>query len=202
MAVSFDQRSGTIYSITRPDDPLQTNFLGNSDNTRGVQVADTHWSGDLVTTIWELKTSEWIRDQGAQSFAPFRISGKWKRETTLESADSRVVSLDRGVFTVRYPKKSKNENGIQSYRLNMTYRLAPDGSLLWDIEIENATDRTLELGELAFPLRANDDYASAYPGPFADTADPRRQKGGGPKNNSQSKWFSPTHSWPAIVHTP
>jgi len=176
IVVWFDQRNGTIYSITHPDDAMQTNYLGNSDNTRGVQVADTHWTGDLVTTIGELKTAEWIRDQASQSFAPFRISGKWKGETTLESPDIRAVSIDSGVLTVKYPRKSKNENGIQSYRLTMTYRLAADSSLLWDIEIENATDRTLELGELAFPIRANDDYASAYQEPLANGADPVARK--------------------------
>ena len=100
MVVTFDRRNGTLYSITEAHDRLGTNFLGNSDNTLGIKSADTHWTGDLVTTIWELKTPEWIREQ--ESFVPYRISGKWKRESTLASADVRNVGFDGRVFTVRY----------------------------------------------------------------------------------------------------
>ena len=46
----------------------------------------------------------------------------------------------------------------------MSYRFADDGSLLWDMAFENTTGRTLEFGEPAFPLRANDDYAAPYAG--------------------------------------
>jgi len=162
MIVTFDRRNGTIYSITDAHDALETNFLGNSDNTLGVKSADTHWTGDVVTTTWELKTPEWIREQ--ESSVPYRISGKWKRESTLASPDVRKVEFDGKVFTVRYAGRSQREDGIQSYALNMSYRLADDDALLWNVEFENTTDRTLEFGELAFPLRANDDYAAPYAG--------------------------------------
>jgi hypothetical protein len=46
----------------------------------------------------------------------------------------------------------------------MNYHFADDGSLLWDIEIENVTGRALEIGELAVPIRVNDDYAGPYNG--------------------------------------
>ncbi|PYX77895.1 MAG: hypothetical protein DMG70_33565, partial [Acidobacteria bacterium] len=87
MIVRFDRRNGTVYSISDARDALGTNFLGNSDNTLGIKSADTHWTGDVVTTIWELNTPEWIREQ--ESFVQYRISGKWKRESTVASPDVR-----------------------------------------------------------------------------------------------------------------
>lgn len=162
MIVTFDRRNGTLYSITEVHDALGTNFLGNSDNTLGIQNGDTHWSGDVLSTIWELKTPEWIREQ--ESFVPYYVSGKWKRESTLASPEIRKVGFDGKIFTVKYAGRSKSEEGIQSYALSMSYRFADDGSLLWDVAFENTTGRTLEFGELAFPLRANDDYAAPYAG--------------------------------------
>lgn len=162
MVVTFDRRNGTFYSIHDLHDPLGTNFLGNSDNTLGIKSADTHWTGDVVTTIWQLKTPEWIREQ--ESFVPYRISGKWQRESTLASPDIRKAGFDGKVFTVKYAGRSQIEGGIQSYALTMRYEFSEDSALLWDVEFENTTDRTLEFGELAFPLRANDDYAAPYAG--------------------------------------
>jgi hypothetical protein len=162
MVVTFDRQNGTLYSITEARDGLVTNFLGNSDNTQGIQNGDTHWTGDVVTTIWALKTAEWIREQ--ESFVPYYISGKWKRESTLASPDIREVGFDGKVFSVKYAAPSQNEEGIQSYVLRMSYRFADDSSLLWDVRLENTSGHTLEFGELAFPLRANDDYAAPYAG--------------------------------------
>jgi Family of unknown function (DUF5695) len=162
MIVTFDRRNGTVYSITQAHDTLGTNFLGNSDNTLGIQNGDMHWTGDVLTTIWKLRTTEWIREQ--ESFVPYYLSGEWKRESTLASADIRKVVLDGNVFSVKYAGSSHGEDGIQSYVLSMKYRFADDGSLLWDVAFENTTGRTLEFGELAFPLRANDDYAAPYAG--------------------------------------
>jgi hypothetical protein len=162
MIVTFDRRNGTLYSITEAHDALATNFLGNSDNTLGIKNGDTHWSGDVVTTLWELKTPEWIREQ--ESFVPYYVSGKWKRESTLGSPDIRKVGFDGKMLTVNYGGHSQLEDGIQSYGLSMSYRFGDDGSLLWEVNFENTTGRTLEFGELAFPLRANDDYAAPYAG--------------------------------------
>src|SRR6185437_3082087 len=55
VTAAFDRRNGTLYSIVRDQDSLGTNFLGNSDNS---QISDPHWTGDLVTTIWNLYTPE------------------------------------------------------------------------------------------------------------------------------------------------
>lgn len=168
ITAAFDKRNGTLYSITRDDDSLGTNFLGNSDNS---QISDPHWTGDLVTTIWNLYTPEWMREEPAENFTRVRPSGRWKHESTVESADNRKVSVDGSSFAVAYEGKSANDAGIQHYSLAMRYHFADDHSLLWDVEIANTTDRTLELGELAFPLRANDDYEAPYHGISPSEAD-------------------------------
>jgi hypothetical protein len=162
LIADFDMKTGTIHSITGKNDPLGTNFLGNRLNTRGVALGDAHWSGDLVATVWHLATPDWIREQSDSPSASFPPSGEWRRESTLDSDDTRIVSFDASSFRVRYKGRSQNVGGIQSFGLALAYSFAADGSLLWDIEIENTGDRTLELGELAFPLRVNDDYGGLY----------------------------------------
>ena len=160
---TFDRRLGTLHAVSREGDTFRTNFVGNSLNTRGVAVGDTHWTGDLVATVWETKTPVWDRQQPAQ------VPGRWSAETTLDSADTRQVSFDGAAFRVQYPGGSRQAGGIRSFGVSMVWRFASDGALVWDIAVSNNTDRTLELGELALPLRVNDDYALPY-GDLSPTA--------------------------------
>lgn len=181
MVATFDRRLGTIFSIRSNKDPLATNFLGNVKNTRGAELGDTLWTGDVVGTCWDLKTAHWIREMSPLPGAPFKPSGKWRVEQTEDSDDIRKVSFDGRTFAVSYDSASRSKNGIKSYNLQMRFHMAPDHSLLWDISVKNITDKTLEIGELALPLRANDDYAEVYGGLTATQADlkgimPRMQK--------------------------
>jgi hypothetical protein len=171
MVVNFDRLSGTIYSITKEGDRLGTNFLGNAHNTRGVDLGDILWTGNVVSTCWDLKTPDWVREMPAGPGAPYKISGKWRRETTSDSSDTRRVGFDGKTFSVKYQRESRKENGIKSYDLAMRFYFADDNSLMWNIEIANTTGKTLEIGELAFPLRANDDYAEVYKGLTPTQAD-------------------------------
>ncbi len=164
MIVEFDKETGTIHSISSKGDPLGTNFLGNRINVRGEALLDPHLTGDIVGTAWNLNTPDWVREQSPDPGVVYPRSGRWQKETTLESGDIRKISYDANSFRVAYESPSRNPNGIRSFKLSIAYSFAPDGSLVWDIEIANATDRTLELGELAMPLRANDDYAEPYQG--------------------------------------
>lgn len=171
MVATFDKRLGTLFSIRSSRDRLATNFLGNVKNTRGAQLGDTLWTGDLVTTCWHLKNAQWIREMSPLPGAPFRSSGRWQSEWTTDSADTRKVTFDGRVFAVKYAKASEHGKGIKSYGLSMRFHLAPDFSLLWEISLKNTTGKTLEVGELAVPLRANDDYAKVYRGLSATQAD-------------------------------
>ncbi|HET7840071.1 MAG TPA: DUF5695 domain-containing protein, partial [Terriglobia bacterium] len=170
MRIAFDRRLGTLFSITQDGDALGTNFLGNSETTDGIRAGDTHWTGDVVATVWDLKTADWVREMPTQPGVPLRRSGQWRGESTLHSDDIRKTSFDGKSFTIEYPGRSKNENGIRSFSLRMKYSTSPENALIWDIAIQNITDRTLEIGELALPLRANDDYGAPYHGMTATQA--------------------------------
>ncbi|MGB7434561.1 MAG: DUF5695 domain-containing protein [Candidatus Acidiferrum sp.] len=161
MVVQFDRRYGSISSITRKNDPLQTNYIGNERNTPGVDPSDSRWTGDLVSTVWQLTTPDWRNFRLGQNDV-FRMSGVWKRELTGKSGDTRRISVKQNEVTVKYDNISSNEQGIRSYSLSMNYRPGGGDSLLWDIEIGNITDNTLEIGELGFPLMVNDDYSELY----------------------------------------
>jgi hypothetical protein len=161
MVIKFDRRYGSIFSITRKNDPFQTNYIGNALNTPGVDPSDSRWTGDVVSTIWELTTDDWKNFRLGQNDV-FRMSGRWKRELTGKSEDIRRVTAKNGVVAVQYPGNSAAEEGIRSFALSMSYRPGERSSLLWDIEIENITGKVLEIGELGFPLMVNDDYSELY----------------------------------------
>ncbi|MGH9353755.1 MAG: DUF5695 domain-containing protein, partial [Terriglobia bacterium] len=158
MVVTFDRRYGSIFSIARKGDPLQTNFIGNEVNAPGVDPSDSRWTGDLVTTVWAL-------DTGGKTFhfdpnQDFYVPGQWKRELTGKSHDVRRVRFENNTLRVGYNRPSMNDEGVRSYRLNMAFHAGEGSSLLWDVEIENVTNNILEIGELGLPLMVNDDYAS------------------------------------------
>lgn len=160
MVVRFDKRYGSISSITRKGDEFGTNYVGNEINTPGVDPSDSRFTGDVVTTVWELNGPLQPARLGQNDI--FKMSGRWKRELTARSNDTRRISFRNGVFGVRYEGAASDEAGIQSYALRMLYRAGEGNSLLWDIELENVTGQVLEIGELALPLMVNDDYAELY----------------------------------------
>lgn len=161
MVVTFDLQYGSVFSISRKaDDPLGTNYIGNEENTPGVDPSDSRWTGDIVTTVWEL-LGDWKKFHWGPN-EPFHFPGKWKRELTGKSSDIRRVHFENNILTVNYDGQSTNEQGIRSYRLAMAYHAGEGSSLLWDIEIENVTGNVLEIGELGFPLMVNNDYAEFY----------------------------------------
>ncbi len=164
MVVAFDRRYGSISSITRKGDSLRTNFIGNESNTPGVDVSNSRWTGDLVTAVWDVTDTNpahrhWTPRSG------FVLKGKWRPELTGRSADTRRVDFDGKTFAVNYGGSSANENGIRSFSLAMKFRGADDGSLLWNVELQNVTDHVLELGDLGFPLMVNDDQGEYYVDP-------------------------------------
>jgi hypothetical protein len=162
MIVQFDLRYGSISSITRKGDPFQTNYIGNEINTPGVDPVDSRWTGDLVSTVWQLDTDDWGKNAKINMNDVFRLSGKWKRELTGKSGDARRVSFADDMLTVKYEGSSSNDEGIHSYALMMTYKAGSGNSLLWDIEIGNKTGKVLEIGELGLPLMVNDNYDELY----------------------------------------
>lgn len=161
MVIHFDRRYGSITSITRKNDSLQTNYIGNALNTPGVDASDSRWTGDVVSTVWKLTTNDW-RDFRLGEHDVFRMSGQWERELTGKSADIRRISASPNSVEVKYHGYSTNDGGLHSYALTMNYHPGTGNSLLWDIEIENVTGKILEVGEFGLPLMVNDDYAALY----------------------------------------
>jgi hypothetical protein len=162
MVVQFDRRYGSISSITRKNDPLQTNYIGNEINTPGVDPSDSRWTGDVVSTVWKLTSDQWGKDARLGQNDVFRMSGEWRRELTGKSSDNRRVRFGTNAVNVSYDGIASNEEGIRSYSLVMNYTPGKGNSLLWDIEIGNTTGKTLEIGELGLPLMVNDDYEELY----------------------------------------
>ena len=168
LIATFDRRYGSIASIRRKTDELGTNYIGNETNTPGVNPADSRWTGDVVSTVWRLLGDWQAAKIGLHDI--FKMSGEWRRELSGQSGDIRQIDFRDNLFHVRYDGQSAKENGIRSYRLEMSFHPAADHSLLWDIEIENVTPGVLEIGELGFPLMVNDDYAELYYEPGGQSA--------------------------------
>jgi hypothetical protein len=157
MIVEFDKRTGALYSLREAKGRFQTNYFGNTTNHPGTAFADPAWTGHIVSTTWELNLPE--RPLVLIPSFSFRPSGRWRQESTGNSADIRRVTFDGTSFTVRYSGPSQNEGGIKSYDLGLTYQLAADQSLVLEIDIANTTGRLLEIGELGFPMTINDNYS-------------------------------------------
>lgn len=180
MLVDFDRRYGSIAAITQEGDPLGTNFIGNETNTPGVDPTNSRWMGDLVATVWEITdTNPAHRNWTPESQFPLR--GRWRQEVTGRSADIRRVQAGPGRFDVAYQGGSRNEGGLKSFELAMSFRAGEGSSLLWDVELRNTTSRVLEFGELGFPLMVNDDEgellidpATGQPYPNDETEHPLR----------------------------
>ena len=162
MVVTFDKHTGTIWSIKEQNGKYDTNFVANAENIRE-EVAISHWTGDLVTTVWELPEKE-QDTTNLEDCAAFQSKGKWKRELTGASGDIRKVKFDNEKICVSYLGHSKHELGIKSFDLKMTFAFDGDNALVWDIEITNKLAHVLEVGELGIILAANDDYQGVYEG--------------------------------------
>ena len=161
MEVNLDRRYGSIHSITQKGDPLGTNFIGNEENAPGADPSNSRWTGDVVTTVWNILEPDpakirWSPDR------PVALRGRWRREVTGRSFDIRQTSFEAGTFTVRYRGASANDEGLGSFSLTMKFRAGEGRSLLWDVELQNTRDHVLEIGELGFPLMVNDNYGPLW----------------------------------------
>ncbi len=162
MKICFDKRFGTIQGIYKKDDPLGTNFIGNEQNTKGLNLNQTFFTGDVVTQTWLLKNPELAdEDRSAESFD---FSGSWQRESTGCSADIRDVFFDEKSFQVNYSGNSDNFGGIKSFELKMEYHLESNNALIWEIDLKNISDSQLEIGELGFPMMLNNHFAGLWDG--------------------------------------
>ncbi len=170
MTAEIDGRTGALYSVRETKGRFNTNYFGNPANNPGAAYDDPAWTGNVISTTWELNTPE--RPVVLIPSFSFRPSGRWRQESTGHSADIREVSFDGSSVRVSYLGQSKNEGGLKSYDLILTYRLAADRSLLMEMDLTNTTGRLLEIGELGFPVALNDNYSGVRTvNPYTNTVD-------------------------------
>lgn len=170
MIVKFDRRTGTLFSINEKEGRFGTNYIGNPENNPGTSASAPFWTGNVVSTVWELESPE--RPLVMIPSFSFRPSGKWRKESTGRSQDTRKVAFDGRTLQVDYVGRSANEGGLHSYDLRMAWKFADDKSLLWEMEVENTTGRILEIGEFGFPLAINDNNRSVrQKNPYTNTVD-------------------------------
>ena len=130
MIVEIDRRTGTIYSVRETKGRFDTNYFGNPVNNPGATYDDPAWTGNVIRTTWELALPE--RPVVLIPSFSFQPSGKWRQESTGNSGDIRRVGFDGNTVAVSYTGQSKNEGGLKSYDLILTYRLADDRSLFME----------------------------------------------------------------------
>jgi len=174
MVVSFDRAQGVLFAIKSRSDPLGSNFIGNSQNMRGIQPGDSRSLGDVVMTVWAIRDPERLKSD--LEGRTYRSAGGWQRETTGASADIRRISFDGKTLRADYAGKSGNDEGLKSCDLHMSFACAEEGVLLWDINLKNTTGLLLEIGELAFPFLLNEDYGYDPSNPTGDRDTAARQR--------------------------
>ena len=170
MIVAIDRRTGALASVREAHGRFPTNYFGNPTNNPGAAYDDPAWTGNVISTTWELDAPE--RPVVLIPSFSFRPSGRWRPESTGRSGDIRRVAFDGNAVTVSYRGQSKNEGGLKSFDLSLTYRLAADGSMVMAMDIVNTTGRLLEIGELGFPMALNDNYSGVRTvNPYTNTVD-------------------------------
>ena len=86
MTVEIDRRTGALYSVREAKGRFDTNYFGNPVNNPATAYDDPAWTGNVVSTTWELDLPE--RPIVLIPSFSFRPSGRWRQESTGRSADT------------------------------------------------------------------------------------------------------------------
>lgn len=156
LAVEIDAELGVVSEVRAEDADHDLNFVANEANTGVDDCSDTRWVGDVVTSTWQFDDPEAYAESDQ-----IAGEGSWQRETTGRSDDIRTVSRDSDGVTVRYAGTPADDGGLQRLDVAVRYTVDDDG-LHVAVTIENTTALPLDVGELAFPLAANDHYGEIY----------------------------------------
>lgn len=130
--ITFDLSEGGLTKIQRTGDGFGTNFLSSPG--------------------WLLGDIEMA----------YRInSGSWQSANTYSSDDTRMVGISKvgDVITIdiTYPTPSAQTEGIKDFKVSQQWVLNGD-RLTLNVQIDNTTGGTLELGNLILPLPFNSNY--------------------------------------------
>lgn len=96
--------------------------------------------------------SKWLGDVDLE----YRVeNGDWKGASTTCSEDVREISKrGEAELLVEYLNASSTENGIRDFSLAESYRLEGE-ELIWEVTINNTSDKSIEFGSIGFPLMFN-----------------------------------------------
>ena len=86
MVVSFDRTQGVVFAVKSRSNPLGSNFIGNSQNMRGIQPGDSRSLGDVVMTVWAIRDPERLKSD--LEGRTYRSAGGWQRETSSSNQGS------------------------------------------------------------------------------------------------------------------
>lgn len=129
---------GEISSIRIKGDAFPTEYVMNATVAPEQNTADHQWLGELMFT--------------------YRLDGgSWTKAWTNKSADARKITSSGNRVTVTY-ENSSNAEGIRNFKVIETYSAEPDGSVRWNIEVQNTSNKRLEIGDLGLPLPFNEQW--------------------------------------------
>ncbi|MGC5772649.1 DUF5695 domain-containing protein [Paenibacillus pabuli] len=129
---------GEISSIKIKGDAFPTEYVMNAAVAPEQNTTDHQWLGELMFT--------------------YRLNGgAWTKAWTNLSADGRTITRSGNQVTVTYANAS-NAQGIRNFKVIETYTTQTDGSILWNIEVQNTSGQKLEIGDFGLPLPFNEQW--------------------------------------------
>lgn len=129
---------GEISSIRIKGDAFPTEYVMNASVTPEQNTADHQWLGELMFT--------------------YRLDeGSWTKAWTNKSADARKITTSGNRVTVTY-ENSNNAEGIRNFKVIETYSAESNGSVLWNIQVQNTSGKKLEIGDFGLPLPFNEQW--------------------------------------------
>lgn len=149
MQAEFDAVRGTITNLQLKKDPLQTNFIGNRENTSYPAIHKINqWTGDLRFRVWDADMAD------------------WREELTSVSDDIRVIKEvpKHDALEIFYCGRSRIDKGLNMVNARIVFKLEKE-ELHWYVSLKNTTDGILEIGEFSLPFLANADFTGIFEDP-------------------------------------
>ena len=144
MTAGFDPTAGTLFSIRMKEDLLQTEYIGNWENTSYPSIRkEGQWMGDIRFRIWDGEKKE------------------WREERTACSDDNRIVQIQEKKVQVSWLQPSAKKKGIKTLNTEEIFQMKEDG-LHWYLTVENPLDQELEIGEISLAFLTNTDYTGIF----------------------------------------
>lgn len=137
----IDAALGRVVSLKIDGDPLDTEFAANETNLLYPQMkGNREWLGEWLFRIWD------------------RDAKTWKSERTCISP--RSVETDGQCVRVTF-SPGKEAESLRRLEVAEVYRMEED-DLVWEMELRNRAEETLDVGEVSMALTTNTDFNSIF----------------------------------------